>query len=460
MDARLGSVVGLMTLEETLASFVIGARREDIPASVADRVKELFLDAVASALTGGRTDEAPAMARAAAQLGDTGRSTVIGGGRQSAAGATLLNAYLITAATACDVHRPTLCHVTPVVVPPALALAERRTSSGPDLLMALAVGFGTAVRIGLATDYPTFRSRGWHSPGVVGPFGGAAAGSRLLGLDAEATRQALGLAGSQAAGTFAGLGSAQVKFHQARGAVSGLLAALVAAEGFDAGRLFLTASDGGFLATYTDGGRPERLTDGFGSTWQLMDISLRRWPSASALQPVAEAALHHVEEVGVAVESTAGVEVALPPGAFRLDGGRSWHDQLSAFQSAAYVAAVTLIDGRCWLEQFGPGRLASDDVAAFVRDRVEVVEDAALPTSGARLTVMPRNGRSRSIQVDVPAGDPLRPLSEDQIREKLDASTAGTPLESRSREIGDMVLGLDEALTLEPLLAVLRGEAS
>ncbi|MGH2899119.1 MAG: MmgE/PrpD family protein, partial [Solirubrobacteraceae bacterium] len=336
---------------------------------------------MASALAGRRTTDVGAVTSAARALGAGHEATVIGGGRISLAGATLLNGYQVTAATICDVHRPTLCHVTPEVVPPALAIAERERSSGAALLAALAAGFETTVRVGLGLGYPRFRSRGWHSPGVVGPFGGAAAASRLLRLDETATRHALGFAASQSAGTFAGLGSSQVKFHQARGAVSGLLAALVAAEGLDAGAQFLTASDGGLLGTYSDGGDAERITDGLGERWELLDISLRRWPAASSLQPVVQATLQLLGSPDMDVAAVERVRIDLPEHAFRLNGSSRWHDQLSAFQSAAYVAAVVLLDGRCWLDQFTAERISRPDVAEFVRDRVDVAADATLPAA-------------------------------------------------------------------------------
>jgi 2-methylcitrate dehydratase PrpD len=66
--------------------------------------------------------------------------------------------------------RPNLCHVTPEVVPPALAAAEERGVSGRVLVTALAAGLETAVRVGVGIRYPAFRERGWHSPGVIGPL--------------------------------------------------------------------------------------------------------------------------------------------------------------------------------------------------------------------------------------------------------------------------------------------------
>ena len=158
-----------------LAEFVAELKYDDLPPRIRERVKDILLDTLASAIAGRQGDETRQIRALAAALGASREATVIGGEALSLAGATLLNGYLITAVTVCDVHRPTLCHTTPQVVPPALAIAERNAASGRALIAAIVAGLETTVRIGLGTKYPAFRARGWHSPGVIGPFGGAAA---------------------------------------------------------------------------------------------------------------------------------------------------------------------------------------------------------------------------------------------------------------------------------------------
>ena len=209
---------------------------------------------------------------------------MIGGGHLSLAGATLFNGYLVTAVTMCDVHRATMTHITPEIVPPALAIAEREGCSGRDLLVAIAAGCEVTTRIGIGLDYPVFRARGWHGPGVIGPFGAAAAVGSLLDFDAETMARAFGLAGSQAAGTFAAWGTPTVKFHQCRGALSGLMAALLAQQNFVATREFLTAKDGGLYNTYAAGGKPDAALADLGKRFELEQIALRLWPSASSIQ--------------------------------------------------------------------------------------------------------------------------------------------------------------------------------
>src|SRR6185369_16434480 len=168
------------TVTEQLARFAASLTYDDLPAHAREYCKEILLDTLACAFAGHAGEETGQVERFAKALATSSESTVIGGDSLSLAGATLLNGYLITAVTMCDIHRSTLTHVTPEVVPPALLIAERDNASGRDLLAALAAGFEVTTRIGVASDYPAVRKRGYHGPGVFGAFGSAAATGRLI----------------------------------------------------------------------------------------------------------------------------------------------------------------------------------------------------------------------------------------------------------------------------------------
>src|SRR5438105_8254243 len=157
------------------ADFAASLDYDEIPQTTREYCKDVLLDTLACAVAGHKGEETHQIAKLSRALAASNESTVIGGDRLSLAGATMLNGYLITAVTMCDAHRATLTHITPEVLPPALAIAERDALSGRDLLVALAAGFEVITRIGIGIDFPAFRARGWHGPGIFGPFGGAAA---------------------------------------------------------------------------------------------------------------------------------------------------------------------------------------------------------------------------------------------------------------------------------------------
>lgn len=412
-------------LTERLADFAAATRLEDLPASALERARIVLVDTVASALMGGRSAEVPLIERLAVTVAGPGPSPVVGRPSLANAGAVLVNGYLITATTVCDVYRPTLCHVTPEVFPPALAVAAERGASGADFLLAFALGIEITTRVGLGANYPAFRANGWHSPGVWGPFGGAAAAGKLLGLDARQMRNAFGLAGSQSAGTFAHWGTPTIKFHQSRGALSGYLAATLADTGFEAGADVLTAADGGLYGTYSDGGQPELAASGLGVRWELEHLSLRPWPLASSLQSVATALLHLVETEDARLGTVAHARVGLSRTVYDMHGTLPWDDRFHALLSAPYVTAAILADGACGLDQFTPERLKDAQLDEYARKHVEVVVDDTVQGTGAVVDLELSDGRRVGDRRAVPHGDEQDPLSMADVRAKFLTAAEG-----------------------------------
>jgi 2-methylcitrate dehydratase PrpD len=441
---------------QVLAQFVASLQYDDIPARVREYCKDLLLDTLACAVAGHQGEETHQIAALASGLAQSNESTVIGGDRMSLAGATMLNGYLITAVTMCDAHRPTLTHITPEVMPPALAIAERDGLSGRDLLVALAAGCEITTRVGVGIDYPAFRARGWHGPGVFGPFGSAAAVGRLRKFDAETMARAFGLAGSQAAGTFAAWGTPTVKFHQCRGALSGLMAALLAEQKFVATREFITAKDGGLYNSYSNGGKREAATAELGKHWELEQIALRPWPSASSIQGMMTAMFDIIEKHPIDPARVKSLRIALSQPVFDLHGiFARYKAKFEALLSAHYVAAAILHDREMTLAQFEPARYDDPALRRFA-ERVEVRADPALNGVQASVDIETTDGKTFSARCDHPRGAPENKLTRAQIENKFRVYSKGRLSDANIDGVIAAVVGLDQLGSTRALMDMLR----
>ncbi|MGI9333252.1 MAG: MmgE/PrpD family protein [Gammaproteobacteria bacterium] len=438
-----------------LAAFFADLSYESLPEPVRERVTNIVLDTIASALAGRHGDETAQIEALATAIGGAKSSTVIAGPKQSLAGATLVNGYQITAVTVCDIHRPTLCHVTPEVVPPAVAVAEERGSSGRDLLVAVAAGLEAVVRAGAGMRYPSMRARGWHSPGVIGPFGGATAVASLLGLDAGRFQNAPSLAGTQSAGTFAHWGTPTIKFHQSRGAYSGLLAGLLSEQGFKAGPEIFTAEHGGLFNLYSDGGDPAAAVKGLGETWLLDTISLRLWPAGSSIQSVITAVLALTEEHDLVPADVEAIEVGQSKAVHDMHGTLPWDNRFRALLSTPYVTGVVLHDRKCWLDQFEPERIADPALDAFIRERVRVTIDDSVEGTGALVSVRTTDGRTLTDRRAHPRGDMADPLSREEIVNKFRESADGLLSVDDTERAIEMLIGLADLPNVSDLCAAL-----
>jgi 2-methylcitrate dehydratase PrpD len=442
-----------MTLEGELIEFARGLRWNELPLDVRGAVARLTGDALANAVSGRTAADVPALETASRALYGQGASSVIAGGLTSLVGAVGLNAFQTTANTMCDVYRPGLCHVTPEVVPAALGIVERHDTDGEGFLTAVAAGMEVTTRICQAMNYPAFRARGWHSPGISGAMGASVTAGLLSGFDHDTLAGCLGLAGSQAGGTFAAMGTMAVKFHQLRGAQSAVIAAMHAGEGLVGSPRVLTADDGGLLRAFSDHPEPSKLTEGLGTDWSLLDIAMRAYPAASTLQSLISVLLSP-RAAAIDLASISSVSIELPPEAYRLGGEAGWESELRSMQSARYVAAGVLVTRGCWTDLFSDVRRHDPVIDGFARQKVSVLRHDGLPESAVRVTVATASDE-HVFECDIPPGDPGNPMTFELLLEKARRCVAGSVLEGRSFDV-NRLLDLSGEVSVASLLAELR----
>ena len=441
----------------TLARFASGLGYDKIPARVRERTKDLLLDALACALAGYRGEDTDKVMRFAAALGRSEEATIIGGARLSLTGATVFNGFLITAVSMCDVYRPTATHFQPVIVSPALGIAERDAASGRDLLVALTAGFETAARIAAGVDYAAFRRRGWHGPGTIGPFGATAAVGRLRAFDADTMANAFGLAGSQAAGTFAAWGTPSVKFHQFRGALSGLMAALLAEQDFSATREFLTAPDGGFYPTYCGEGPRDAATAALGEHWELESIALRPTPTSAASQGIVTALFDLISREQLDAARTKRLHIRVSPACFEAyKNRRDYSGKWQASASLHYTATALLHDRELWLDQFEPQRYDDPLLRHFSLECVELRGDPALTGEQAVVEAELHDGSRLSATCKASKGTPENPLTRAEIAEKFRRAARDRLSAAAAQRVIDMVAHIETLATGRALLDALR----
>jgi len=436
-------------IEAGLAEFALRTRWSELPNALRQRTVDLVLDAIACAYTGRTAGGRDRFAAATSALTGLGSYTVVADGHGSSLlGAGMVNAWQVTATTMCDVYRPAMCHVTPIVLAATLAGADLAPASVEDFLAAFAIGVEVTLRLCRAMDGAQYRGPRWHAPGVIGPFGSAAAFGRLLGIDDATLRAAWGAALLHSAGTFSAIGTPGVKLTQARGAAAGLQAVMYARAGHGGSPDAFSHPDGGLFDAYA-GLTPESALDGLGEIWLSSELSLRQWPASSSLQSLIAAVLDLRAVHGADNDATLVVE--LPRQSYKLCGVMPWDSQLSALQSAAWVAAAAWADGRCWLDQFEPDGLRDETRNALAR-RVRVSEDPSLPEGAARVRLegIPEAAAER---IDAP-GSPADPLSSTAIRDKL-ALAAG---EDRAADLVRLLEGDLIARNTADLLDQLRLE--
>ncbi|MBI4190377.1 MAG: MmgE/PrpD family protein [Betaproteobacteria bacterium] len=275
-----------------LAQYIAGIRYEDLPDSAVRAAKQFMLDTLAVAWAG---SNAPGCADAHGLLVDEGGradSTVWAyGDRLPTTASAFLNSMFAAALDFDSLGRDAPAHVNIVVLPAAMALAERRRVSGKEFLTALVVGCDLMCRISASCESLKNPYKGWFYTSIHGVFGAAASSARLLGLDAVAIRHALGIAYSQAAGTQqANIEPSLTKRMQSAFASrAGVFAALLAARRISSPRSVFEGQCG-LYRMYQDGD-VGRLLDGLGTRFENGNLSIKKFPSCGCNHTALEGAL-------------------------------------------------------------------------------------------------------------------------------------------------------------------------
>lgn len=409
------------TLSQQLADYVVGTVYGAIPSAARQAAKLFILDTLAVSWAG---SDAPGCREAHSLLAEEGgraESTAwVYGGHLPSASAAFMNGMSSAALDYDALGRDASVHVNITVLPAALAVAESQRTSGRDFLAALVIGSDMMYRLGAASKHP---HRGFSYTSVFGVFGAAAAAAKLLRLDAEKTRHALGIAFLQAGGTQQANiePSLSKRMLSAFGARAGVFAALLARSGITAPKEVIEGTFG-LYRLYQDGD-PDRLIDGLGNRFDNVELILKKFPSCGCNHTAIEATLRLVRQHDLNPDDVLAVEVTVPPYVDRIVGhpyDPSGDAQVAAQFSIRYSIACVLVRRRLGLAEIQEAAARDPEIVRHV-GKISVRADNAIRSERGPVVVRMSTSKhgELSCRVDDVPGSVAVPLSHAEIDDKL-----------------------------------------
>lgn len=465
------TIDGGETAARRLGSFVTRLCPESLPPAVVEHTKFLLLDYLGVALAGARTETADSVWNAVRDLGGAaGPAIVLGRGeRGPPAAAALHNGTAAHCLEMDDTHHGGSIHLGATMFSAALAGAALRPCSGSLLLTAAVAGYEVAARVAMALDPRAHYARGFHPTGTCGAFGAAATTARLLGIDVQRTTWALGIAGSQAAGSmeFLADGAWTKRLHPGWAAGAGLHAAVLARRGVRGPESVFEGRDG-FLHAHSDRPVARRLDDGLGSEYETLQTSIKphaccRYTQAP-IDGVLELQRFHgfqatdVDSVTVGMLE-AGIPIVCEPRMAKVSPA----SVVDAQFSLPFGIAVALLYGRASPAEYRE-EVLRDPALRALTPRVTWERDPDLDAQFPRqwpawVRVRLRDGRELFCGVQKPRGDPDNALTWHQLRHKVRDLLTPQHDVAAVTALCDAVKGLDTAPTLDALLDTLAAFA-
>lgn len=439
-----------------IGGWIADLRPEAIPAEVIERAKGCVLDQLGCQIVGAGWPHTRPVLDHVTALGGREEATIVGGGRTTPIYAAYANGSFGHSMEFDDSH--VLCgHPGAVVIPAAIAIAERDRRAGRDLLTAIVAGY-QAMALGGGAIHKSARKRGWHPMKMQGPFGSAGAVAKLLGLDAGRTTHALAIAGSEASGTmeYDQSGGEVKRVHAGSASRSGAEAALLAARGLT-GPSTIFEGKRGIFSVFADGfdGDPETLWE---RDFHIRDTMFKLSPAVFTIHGAIQAAdalrrVHGIAAADIARITADVAEITVSHGAAIVHPT----DMIGAQFSLAFALSCVFVRGRAGLSDFADPAAWSDPAIRDLSTRIDVRESAVAPGAselGGRVTVERHDGSRVTHDQPIPRGHHHNPAGFDELLAKFRDLVAPHISAQDGQRIIDIVAELDRLDDVGALMAL------
>jgi len=412
-----------MGTTERLARFIVETSFDQIPIEAIKVAKEAMLDCLGVTIVGAVGPEGRIIAEFVQEMGGNPVAAVIGAGfRTSAPWAALANGTMGHAEDYDDSGFAMIGHPTVPLLPTILALGEQCKAPGKDIIEAYVIGFETESKLGRGMAPSGHYQRGWHATATMGTMGAAAASAKLLKLDVQQTRMALGVAASQASGLRRNFGTMTKPFHAGNAARSGVVAGLLAKKGFTAHADILEDHFGFFQVLKSDTPYDlDRVTDGLGETFELTTsgIAVKLYPSCHDTHACINHVLELASKHNISPQDARSIDYAVSE---LIASVATYTDPKTALEgkfSLEYCIARALHDRAVRLEHFTDEKVNEPKIKETMKRITRHVDPSLRALAGANVTIKLADGRQfHQGSTDVIKGFPQQPLTHEELTAK------------------------------------------
>lgn len=338
--------------------------------------------------------------------------------RVPAMSAAFVNGVAAAALDFDSVHEGGTVHSDIVIAPAILALAEARNIPGREVLTALALGNDLAGRLGMSTR----EHSGWFYTSLHGVFAAAAASAKIIGLDADGIRNAIGIALSRTGGTQqpAREKALTKRMQSAFAAQDGVFAALLAERGVVGPSAPLEGEFG--LYNMYELGDHEVVLSELGSRFEGANITVKAYPSCACNHAVISAMIEIVEKNNLKADDVASIELMVTPYIKRLVGGPFdpvANPQVAAQFSIQYSVAAVLLNGRFGLNEIQADAVLDPRIADLASRTSIMVDESQSGVFGpVKITVNCHDEHKFHVLANTVPGRPDNPLTESELISK------------------------------------------
>lgn len=419
-------------LSVELAAELTSLDYDRLSAHDTQQVRKLVLDHVVVAMAGSVQPWGRMLTTWAERHGAAGKAPLIGSGRMAgAATAGLVNGTSAHGYELDDTHDASMSHPGVAVITAALAVGSELGSSGRAVMAAVVAGYEAMTRIGMAANSLGVINQGHHPTCLFGPFGAAAAPSKLLGLDGDGVARAWGLALSMTGGvnqfSYEPTGTMVKRMHGGIPAQNGITAAQLSGIGV-AGPMQALEGPRGFFKVFGRDPDPSRLQKNADEPFEIHNISIKPYSCCRKFHSLIDALGQASDDFGIDTDSIAKIKVRSPATAIEGHQMTRPNSVMAAQYSMPYIVGATMAYGPQRFQAFGDDHHHDQRILHIV-DQVEVAHETSFdPMVPGKfphgVDIELTNGSVRSATILDSRGTPEKPLSNAGVIDKATALVA------------------------------------
>jgi len=459
---------------ERIVEFIRETKLADFPRPVVETAKYAVMDNLGSAYAAYGTDVGRIFCACISEV-PQGECTVIGrGGKTSLIEACWVNASLAQVLDFDDTYEINslgVSHPGPAVVPAAVACCEKAGSGGEELLRAVILGYEVAIRVAEAIEPRKDEFWGFANTQIMGAV---TAASLLFELDRDQFVNAVGLAAASSPVPNTNMmwsitkrPMSWIKDAVGCAAMTGVMSALMAKQGFRGTRQGLDEVDGYYLLCGSMSYNEKKITQGLGRQYRLQELSFKPYPTCRFMQSTLDSLSIILNEHHLSKDDIECIEVFVTPFLAEAFSVYEPSSMIDAQFSLPYAIAQIMC-GRVPSPAWYRGECMNDPNTIENARKVRLIPDREVErlrveksVLSPKVRVRTKKGLEYEKQEYCAKGHPTKPFEKEDFITKFKSCLEPTLNHGTVGKIVDIIGHLercDDITTLLALLQVPEGE--
>jgi 2-methylcitrate dehydratase PrpD len=346
-----------------------------------------------------------------------------------------------------DISSNLIGHPSVSVLPVVLALGEQENINGRKALEAFTMGVEVPCAIGRGIN-PYHYKKGFHPTSSVGIFGATVAAGKILDLSEEKLINALGIASSEASGLRENFGTMTKAFHSGRAAAKGIMAAFLADEGYTSA-INIFEGEAGFFNVMAGDYDVQKITKTLGNPFEFVSpgISIKPYPCCGAAHSGIDAILDLIRKYDIKAEEVEKIYCGVVPLAKDVLIFPTPKTGVEGKFSMHFCLALALVEREIKIDHFTDQKVRDPEILRHIK-KINMEVDPELAKLGYRGTmnavikIRLIDGREYIKRVDHAKGDPMNPMTENELINKYVDCAKRVIAEEKVQESVQMLMNL------------------